>query len=80
MNNKGAEQSADAQAGLPLCCWQHVESFSRVKAQISGDEYCWHMGESFHDYSRIQDFEADFQQKVRLKILNWADYNILVLI
>ena len=32
------------------------------------------MGESFLDYSRIQDFEADFPQKVSLKILNSADY------
>ena len=28
------------------------------------------MGESFQDYSRIQDFEADFSQKVSLKMLN----------
>ena len=28
------------------------------------------MGESFQDYSWIQDFEADFPQKVSLKILN----------
>ena len=28
-----------------------------------------HMGESFQDYSWIQDFEADFPQKVSLKIL-----------
>ena len=28
------------------------------------------MGESFQDYSRIQDFEADFPQKVSLKMLN----------
>ena len=31
------------------------------------------MGESFQDYSCIQDFEADFPQKVSLKILNKAD-------
>ena len=31
------------------------------------------MGESFQDHSWIQDFEADFLQKVGLKILNWAD-------
>ena len=29
-----------------------------------------HMGESFQDYSWIQDFEADFPQKVSLKMLN----------
>ena len=29
-----------------------------------------HMGEKFQDYSWIQDFEADFPQKVSLKILN----------
>ena len=28
------------------------------------------MGESFQDYSWIQDFEADLLQKVSLKILN----------
>ena len=27
-----------------------------------------YMGESFQDYSWIQDFEADFPQKVSLKI------------
>ena len=31
------------------------------------------MGESFQDYSWIPDFEADFPQKVILKILNQAD-------
>ena len=29
-----------------------------------------YMGESFQDYSLIQDFEADFPQKVSRKILN----------
>ena len=29
-----------------------------------------YMGESFQDYSWIQDFEADFPWKVSLKILN----------
>ena len=33
------------------------------------------MGESFQDYSWIQDFEADFPQKVSLKILNSAGNN-----
>ena len=33
------------------------------------------MGESFQDCSWIQDFEADFSQKVSLKILNLADSN-----
>ena len=32
------------------------------------------MGESFQDYSRNQDFEADFPYKVSLKMLNSADY------
>ena len=32
------------------------------------------MGESFKEYSCIQDFEADFPQKVSLKILNLTDY------
>ena len=30
------------------------------------------MGESLQDYSWIQDFEADFPQKVSLKMLNSA--------
>ena len=30
------------------------------------------MGESFQDYSWIQDFEADFPYKVSLKMLNSA--------
>ena len=30
----------------------------------------YHMGESFQDSSWIQDFEADFPQKVSLKMLN----------
>ena len=29
-----------------------------------------YMGKSFQDYSWIQDFEADFPQKVSLKMLN----------
>ena len=33
------------------------------------------MGESFKKYSWIQDFEADFPQKVSLKMLNKGDYN-----
>ena len=32
--------------------------------------YAIHMGESFQDYSWIQDFEADFPQKVGLNMLN----------
>ena len=32
------------------------------------------MCESFQDYARIQDFEADFLWKVSLKILNWTDF------
>ena len=32
------------------------------------------MGEGFQDYSGIQDFEADFPQKVSLKMLNLAEY------
>ena len=31
------------------------------------------MGESFHDYSWIQGFEADFPKKVSLKMLNKVD-------
>ena len=34
------------------------------------------MGESFQDYSEIQDFEADFPSKVSLKLLNQGDYNV----
>ena len=33
------------------------------------------MGESFRDYSQIQDFEADFPHKVSLNMLNWTDFN-----
>ena len=33
------------------------------------------MGESFQDYSWVQDFEADFPLKVSLKMLNNADNN-----
>ena len=33
------------------------------------------MGESFQDYSWIEDFEADFLWKVRVKMLNLGDYN-----
>ena len=33
------------------------------------------MGESFQDYSWIQDFEADFPQKVSPKMLNYGDHN-----
>ena len=35
---------------------------------VFGTDVC--MGESFQDYSWIQDFEADFPQKVSLKMLN----------
>ena len=31
-----------------------------------------HMGESFQDYSWMQDFEADFPKSVSLKMLNSA--------
>ena len=34
-----------------------------------------HMGESFQDYSWIQDFEADFLWRVSLKMPNLTDYN-----
>ena len=44
---------------------------------LGGFEFTQHMfglrnpvGESFQDYSWIQDFEADFPQKVSLKMLN----------
>ena len=33
------------------------------------------MGESFQDYTCIQDFEADFLWKVSLKMLNSVDHN-----
>ena len=35
------------------------------------------MGESFQDYSWIQDFEANFLWRVSLKMLNQGDYNSL---
>ena len=34
-----------------------------------------YMGDFLQDYSWIQDFEADFPQKVGLKMLNSADNN-----
>ena len=37
--------------------------------------YYGSMGESFQDYSWIKDFEADFPQKVSLKMLNLGDHN-----
>ena len=36
------------------------------------------IGENFQDYSLIQDFEADFPQKVSLKMLNKSDFNTLL--
>ena len=33
-------------------------------------KYLLYLGENFQDYSWIQDFEADFPQKVSLKMLN----------
>ena len=33
------------------------------------------IGESFQGFSWIQDFEADYQWKVSLKILNSVDYD-----
>ena len=33
------------------------------------------MGEEFHDYSWIQDFEADFPKKDSLIILNLGEYH-----
>ena len=41
---------------LTNACWEDIDQLS--------------MGESFQDYSSIQDFEADFPQKVSLKMLN----------
>ena len=46
---------------------------TRSKKKSPPERKC--MGESFQDYSRNQDFEADFPQKVSLKILNSADNN-----
>ena len=34
------------------------------------DQDSLYIGESFQDYSWIQDFEADFPEKVSLKMLN----------
>ena len=49
--------------------WQSLsannKSHKELAPMLSG-----HMGESFQDYSWIQDFEADFPQKVSLKKLN----------
>ena len=35
----------------------------------------YYTGESFQDYSWIQDFEADILRKVSLKMLNYGDHN-----
>ena len=37
------------------------------------------MGESFQDYSWIQNFEADFLLKVSLKMMNYVDYNNILI-
>ena len=37
--------------------------------------YLTYIGGSFQDYSLIQDFEADFPQKVSLKMLKKGDYH-----
>ena len=41
---------------LTNACWEDRDQLS--------------MGESFQDYSWIQDFEADFPKKISLKMLN----------
>ena len=49
-----------------------------VANSLLGPRHQWayiFMGESFQDYSWIQDFEADFPQKVSLKMLNLAEFN-----
>ena len=38
------------------------------------------MGKSCKELSWIQDFKADFQWNVSLRILNWADYDALYLL
>ena len=47
----------------------------KIKQSLGTEIHCCtlnsslHIGESFQDYSWFQDFEADFPQKVSLKIL-----------
>ena len=50
--------------------WQYMTHHSARPVEAS--VFSNHMGESLQDYSWIQDFEADFPQKVSLKILNMA--------
>ena len=45
----------------------HKTKFATVYGWKYNYEY---MGDFFQDYSWIQDFEADFPQKVNLKMLN----------
>ena len=59
--------------------YPHHMFWLRIKRAIQDSLNFWkfrdattqlRMGESFQDYSWIQDFEADFPQKIILKILN----------
>ena len=48
--------------------YQQTTKVAAYKERLKVTDIC--MGESFQDYSWIQDFEADFPQKVSLKMLN----------
>ena len=48
----------------------HTAAIGCLKALMNNSVSNKIMGESFQDYSRIQDFEADFPKKVSLKMLN----------
>ena len=52
--------------------WKIVDCWRKTLTQTNNFVYYIkdiHMGESFQDYSWIQDYEADFSQKVSLKML-----------
>ena len=58
---------------LVINCWiKQTYGINKILLKISEafDMSLEYMGESFQDYSWIQDFEADFPQKVSLKMLN----------
>ena len=50
--------------------WRIIWKESMLKSSWNIKGHLLHMGESFQDYSWIQDFEDGFPQKVILKMLN----------
>ena len=58
------------QKQISICISQSDQCACCLPEDIVGAWLPINMGESCQDYSLIQDFEADFPQKVSLKILN----------